>query len=107
MINRLLVLVGVASLIFSVEALAWQAQDTITGVVIEVVWPSRPSDIARNGNHEIQYRITTESNIRLGEVTTWLSKCYGKYCPTKQTKKFELNTFSNHGLMYCFPLEGQ
>jgi hypothetical protein len=96
---------GIALIMFSGEALAWQAQDTIKGTVIEVVWPLRPSDIAKNGNHEVQYRIGTESNIRLGEVNPWLTKCYGEYCPSKQTKTFELNTFSNHGLMYLFPLE--
>ena len=105
MTNQLLVVASVASLTFSVEAFAWQAQDTITGAVIDVVWPSRPSAIARDGNHEIQYRIGVDSNIRLGEVTGWLSKCHGKYCPTKQTRTFELNTFSNYGLMNCFPLE--
>jgi hypothetical protein len=94
-----------AWLLFSGEAQAWQARDAITGTLIEILWPSRPSDVAAGGNHEIQYRIAGEPEVRLGEVTTWLSKCYGRHCPTRQTRTFELNTFSARGLMYCFPLD--
>ncbi len=94
----------VATLLTS-PAYAWDAQCSISGKFIEVEWPTNPNLVAKNGNHEIQYRFKGESELRLGEVTSWLSKCYGKYCPSERTKTFELNTFSNHGLMYCFPVD--
>ena len=97
--------IGVFTIAFVGQAFAWMAKDTITGTEIDVVWPARPADVGSNGNHEVQYRIGSESQIRLGEATGWLSKCFGKHCPSKQTKNFELNTFSNRGLMYCFPLQ--
>lgn len=87
-------------------AFAWDVQCTISGKFIEVEWPMEPHLVAKNGNHEIQHRFKGESELRLGEVTGWLSKCYGRHCPSDRTKTFELNTFSDHGLMYCFPLDG-
>lgn len=105
MITRFLVLVAIFSPVFCGEARAWPARDAITGTLIEVLWPLRSSDVAAGGNHEIQYQIGNEPEIRLGEVTTWLSKCHGRYCPTPRTRTFELNTFSARGLMYCFPLD--
>ncbi len=86
------------------SANAWPAMDSITGKTIEVFWPEKPSQVAKDGNHEIQYRFKGETEIRLGEVTRWLRECYGRYCPSRRTRTFELNTFSKHGLMYCFPI---
>ncbi len=95
----------IASLLCCTNASAWQAQDSMTGTMIEVMWPARPTDVATRGNHEIQYSVAGKPEIRLGEVTTWLSRCYGRYCPNPRTKTFEMNTFSERGLMYVFPLE--
>ena len=93
-----------ALLLLSANASAWPAKDSITGVVVEIVWPLTASEVARDGNHEVQYRIGSDPTVRLGEVTTWLVKCHGRYCPTRRTRTFELNTFSELGLMYCFPV---
>ncbi len=76
------------------SANAWPAMDSITGKTIEVFWPEKPSQVAKDGNHEIQYRFKGETELRLGEVTRWLRECYGRYCPSKRTRTFELNTFS-------------
>ncbi len=91
-------------IVFPCIANAWNAMDSITGKKIEILWPLKPSQVAKNGNHEIQYRFKDDSRIRIGEVTGWLHKCHGKFCPSDQTRTFELNTFSDHGLMYLFPL---
>jgi hypothetical protein len=87
-------------------AFAWDAQCANTGKFIEVEWPIEPYRLAKDGNHEIQYRFKGESELRIGEVTGWISKCYGQYCPSATTKNFELNTFSEYYLMYCFPVDG-
>ena len=104
MTARLTVLLFVAIFMCPLVASAWTAQDSISGIIIEVIWPLSPDEVARDGNHEIQYQIGDDPSIRLGEVTDWLSKCHGHYCPNDTTKTFELNTFSNFGLMYCFPI---
>jgi hypothetical protein len=93
------------TIFLSSPALTWEAQCSISGKLIEIEWPQIPNLVARNGNHEIQYRFQGENMLRLGEVTGWLSKCFGRYCPTDNTKTFELNTFSDQPLLYCFPLE--
>jgi hypothetical protein len=72
---------------------AWEAMDSITGKKIEILWPVKPSEVAKNGNHEIQYHLKDETEINLGEVTGWLRKCYGRFCPSEKTKTFELNHF--------------
>ena len=61
--------------------------------------------IGKDGNSEIEYRFKGKAQMHLGEVTTWLSKCIGKYCRTSYSRTFELNTFSEYGLMYLFPLD--
>lgn len=86
-------------------AFSWDAKCSISGKTIEVNHPAESYLVAKNGNHEIQYRFKGEGSLRLGEVTMWLSKCYGEHCPSDRTKTFELNTFTSHGLMYCFPVD--
>lgn len=86
------------------SAQAWPAQDSISGKIINVVSPSRPEDVGKDGNHELMYTYHGESETHLGEMTSWLSKCHGRYCKTPTTATFELNTFSQIGLMYVFPL---
>jgi hypothetical protein len=85
----------------------WDVQDSIAGIIIHISWPLQPEDVAVNENHEIHYVIDGESDMQLGEATTWLRRCIGPYCPSPQTRTFELNTFSNRGLLYCFPLGSQ
>ena len=79
-------------------------KDSITGRVIEVVYPYTPDKVGTPNGREIQFSFKGESKIRLGEVTGWLSRCIGKHCNSKQARTFELNTFSDQGLMYIFPL---
>lgn len=100
-------LLSFALLVFSIQstAYAWLAKDSITGQLIEVMSPPRPDMIGKDGNSEIQYRFKGEAQMHVGEVTTWLSKCIDKYCRTSHSRTFELNTFSEHGLMYLFPLD--
>lgn len=61
--------------------------------------------IGKDGNSEIQFMYRGKAEIHLGEAMMWLSKCFGRHCKTPQTKTFELNTFSEKGLMYPFPLQ--
>ena len=91
-------------LIMSSHSFAWDAKCTMSGEVLEIEWPHSPYMVAQNGNHEIQYKFKGESGMRLGEVTGWLSKCYGRFCPSGDTNTFELNTFSERGLLYCYPI---
>lgn len=71
---------------------------------IEVEWPRSPFEVAKNGNnHEIQYRFVGDDELRFGEVTTWLNRCSSRDCLGSDIHTFELNTFSDHGLMYCYP----
>lgn len=85
-------------------AQAWPAKDSISGQVINVVSPPRSEDVGKNGNHELMYTYRGEPEIHMGEMTSWLSRCHGRYCKTPTTPTFELNTFSERGLMYVFPL---
>lgn len=84
---------------------AWKAQDSIRGDVIEIFSPLEPKDVGASGGHEIQYRVLPNRQLRLGEATSWLTKCHGSYCLSKTTRTFELNTFSERGLMYVFPID--
>ncbi len=90
--------------LFVNPASAWEAKCTISGKTIQVFSPVSPSMIAKNGNYEIQFKFIGKSKLNIGEVTGWLSKCYGKHCPMPKTRTFELNTFSNAGLLYCYPI---
>lgn len=96
-----------ALLFFSIQSTvyAWPAKDSITGQVIEIMSPPRPDMIGKDGNSEIQFSFKGEAQMHLGEASTWLSKCIGRYCRSSDSRTFELNTFSEHGLMYVFPLD--
>ena len=83
---------------------SWQAVDTITCKKLDILYPNSPDDVAMpRGGHEIQFVILEENRLRLGETTGWLSKCFGRCCLTGRSRNFELNTFSDHGLMYVRP----
>lgn len=98
------IVLATSIVLFPLHALAWDAKSSITGEIVEILWPLTPQEVATLGDHEVQFRFKGEHEVRLGEATGWLSKCYGRYCPEKETKNFELNTFSDKGLLYLFPM---
>ena len=62
----------------------WDVQDSIAGIIIHISWPLQPEDVAVNGNHEIHYVIDGESDMQLGEATTWLRRCIGPTAHLRQ-----------------------
>ena len=86
------------------DALAWLAVDAYDGEILEIISPGSADELSSG---EIQFSSKDpDSSCRLclGEVTTWIPRCYGSFCPSKGTPTFELNSFSYKGLMYLFPI---
>jgi hypothetical protein len=80
----------------------WMAVDTINCRNVEIFYPEKPSDIPAQS--EIHYSIEG-GEYKLGETTGWLKRCVGKCCERKDHRIFEMNTFSDEGLIYIQPLE--
>ena len=97
-------IVSISNLILIYEAKSWPAVDTITCREIEVLFPLTPAEVASpDGSNEVQFRVEN-GEVKFGEATGWLTKCIGKCCLTKHSKNFELNTFSDYGLLYVRPV---
>lgn len=82
---------------------AWTAKCQYPSSDIEIVSPPSPFDLFDGSIREIQFIFQEEEVVRLGELSTWLTRCQGEACNTSQIGTFELNTFSERGLLYCSP----
>lgn len=97
------ILVAAATMLFSSQSVAWQAQCVYSGKTLEVEWPQSPFEVATDGNHELQFRFVGDEDMQFGEVTGWLNRCSSESCLGSDVHTFELNTFGEHGLLYCYP----
>jgi len=86
------------------NVLAWLAMDANDGEILEIFSPGSADELSSG---EIQFSSNdpdSSCSFCLGEVTSWIPRCYGRFCPSKSTPTFELNSFSYKGLMYLFPI---
>ena len=97
-------LVIVVNAFGTTNVLAWLAMDANDGEIIEILSPDSADELSFS---EIQFSSNDSDSscgFCLGEVTGWIPRCYGRFCPSKNTPTFELNSFSYKGLMYLFPI---